>query len=199
MKNLNIIDVLRISLKWFSLFWMITIPVSFAGGPLPQNSVYQLSTQWHDQNNVSLPLVQLTDKVQVVAFMYTYCEHTCPVILSTLKKIDKQLTDSQKKKVNFLLVSLDPERDTPTVLRAYMSKNNLAGNRWRMLNGNADDVLELAAVFGVRYKAMDMNNDIAHSNMITVLGYQGSIEFQMRGLNTDLSNTIDAIDLLTQQ
>jgi protein SCO1/2 len=198
MNTSKTITTLSLSLTLSLLLHIAAIPASFAASTLPQDSVYQLATQWRDQDNTQLTLAELGGTVQIVAFMYTYCEHSCPVILSTLKKIDNQLTDQQKQEVNFLLISLDPERDTPAALKAYMSKGNLPQSRWRMLNGDADDVLELAAVFGVRYKAMDMNNDIAHSNMITVLGKQGTIEYQMKGLSNDLSTTIDAIGSLTQ-
>jgi protein SCO1/2 len=183
----------------FSLFFFPVIPLSHAGGLLSDDSVYQLPSHWRDQNNAPLELADLVGKIQVVAFIYTYCEHSCPVILSTLKRIDKKLSGEQKQQLNFLLISLDPDRDTPDILNAYMNKNNLAQTRWRLLHGNADDVLELAALFGVRYKPMDANNDIAHSNMITILDRQGVIDYQMQGISDDLSESLAAINALTQQ
>jgi len=182
---------------FFSLLCFLVVPLTDAIEKLPDNSVYQLPSQWHDQNNNPLSLADLAGKIQVVAFMYTYCEHSCPVILSTLKRIDKQLTMEQRQHLNFLIISLDPDRDTPEILNAYMNKNNLEQTRWRLLHGNADDVLELAALFGVRYKPMDVNDDIAHSNMITVLDRQGAIDYQMQGLNKDLSKTLAGINALT--
>ena len=89
--------------------------------------------------------------------------------------------------MQFTLVSLDPARDRPEVLKRYMLEHDLDENLWTMLNGDPDDVLELSALLGVRYKPMDSESkDIAHSNMITVLDRQGRIHYQMKGLNQDL-------------
>ena len=64
---------------------------------------------------------------------------------------------------------------------------------WQMLSGDADDVLELAALFGVRYKPMDSGGDIAHSNMITLLDKQGRILYQLKGLNQDFDKMLELI------
>ena len=94
-----------------------------------------------------------------------------------------------------MLVSLDPKRDTPEVLSRYMQTHNLSSGDWNMLNGDPDDVRELAAVIGVRYRPMDLEgSDIAHSNMITVLDREGVISYQMKGLDEGLEKIVDAID-----
>ena len=161
---------------------------------LPDDSIYQIESKWVDQDYNHLNIVELEGKVQVVAFVYTYCEHSCPFIIANLKRIEKTLSDQQQKSIQFLLISLDPERDTPEVLKRYMDKHNLDKNSWTMLNGDTDDVLELSALVGVRYKAMDPEGkDIAHSNMITVLDRQGRILYQMKGLNEKLDQVTSVI------
>ena len=161
---------------------------------LPDNSIYHVDSAWVNQQNTPLKIGDLAGKVQVVAFIYTYCEHSCPIIMSKLKRIESLLTTEQKKQLQFLLVSLDPERDTPEALDNYMLKHKLDRNHWLMLNGDPDDVLELSALVGVRYKPMDNEGkDIAHSNMITVLDKDGQIHHQMKGLGESTEQVVEAI------
>ena len=71
----------------------------------------------------------------------------------------------------------------------------MADGKWMMFNGDPDDVLELSALVGVRYKPMDTEGkDIAHSNMITVLDRQGRIHYQMKGFDESLQRVVAAIE-----
>lgn len=178
---------------------VLFLSMIFSGGivamtELPDNSLYHINSNWTDNNDQKINIKSLAGKVQVLAFVYTYCEHSCPVILSKLKYIEHSLPATYKDKVHFLLISLDPERDTPAVFKAYMKEKELDEKYWKMLNGDPDDVLDLSALVGVRYKPMNnASKDIAHSNMITVLDYEGRIQHQMKGLDDSLELIISKI------
>ncbi|WP_296872541.1 SCO family protein, partial [Tibeticola sp.] len=58
-------------------------------------------------------------KVVVVFFGYTHCPDVCPTTLSELAQV-KQALGSEGDRLQVLFVSVDPERDTPAVLKAYM-------------------------------------------------------------------------------
>ena len=116
------------------------------------------------------------------------------MITANLKNVEGKLSSEQKANTQFLLISLDPKRDTPATLNQYMQDHNMKSGDWNMLNGDPDDVLELSALIGVRYRAMDMEgNDVAHSNMITVLDKAGRIHYQMKGLDQPIDNVVEAI------
>ena len=166
---------------------------------LDEQSVYQLESDWQTVAGEQVKLNSLTGKVQVVAFVYTYCQHSCPVIMQRLKQIEKHLPATSKDQVQFTLFTLDPERDTVEQLKAFAKKDELDLKHWQLMRGDADDVLELAAVLGVKYKPMNNESkDIAHSNMITVLDKQGVISHQVKGLGEQLSDAVAAITALTQ-
>ena len=170
------------------------IPVSLLADDLPGDSIYHVDSGWRDQNNQYRNIGEFRDKVQVMAFVYTYCEHSCPMITANLKNVEGRLTDAQKSDTQFLLISLDPKRDTPETLNQYMQDHSMKSGDWNMLNGDPDDVLELSALIGVRYRAMDMEGtDIAHSNMITVLDKAGRIHYQMKGLDQSIGDVVEAI------
>jgi len=155
--------------------------VKQAPKPLPGNSIYQLTSTWTTQHNKKIKLSHLKGKVWVVAMVYTSCRHTCPVIVSDMKNIEKQFTKEQLKRIGFMLVSIDPKRDTPKNLLAFSKKANMAQDRWVLLHGKDDQILELAAVLGVRYKKTSAK-DYAHSNLISIIDQKGLIKYRQVGL-----------------
>lgn len=179
--------------RWMLLFCLF--PPLLLATELPANSIYHIGSEWRDQNNHLRNIVDFHGKVQVLAFVYTYCEHSCPIIMAKLKRVEAKLSGAQKSNTQFLLVSLDPRRDTPEILNRYMHDHDMKSGEWNMLNGGPDNVLELSMLVGVRYRPMDTEGtDIAHSNMITVLDKAGRIHYQMRGLDQSLDAVVDAIE-----
>jgi protein SCO1/2 len=74
-----------------------------------------------DQDNRPLPSDFLHDRWTLVFFGFTQCPDVCPTTLTTLAQMKKQLADlpaGQQPRV--LLVSVDPERDTPAILKPYV-------------------------------------------------------------------------------
>ncbi len=75
-----------------------------------------------DQDNRPLPRDFLRDHWTIVFFGFTQCPDVCPTTLTTLAQVKKQLADlpaSQQPRV--LLVSVDPERDPPALLKSYVT------------------------------------------------------------------------------
>ena len=153
---------------------------------LPDRSVYHLDSQWQDQTGTRFDIADLQGRVRIVAFVYTYCEHTCPTIVAKIKSVVAELPKDVQSEVVVTLVTLDPERDTVERVRSYLESQGLVESGWQVLVGAPDDVLSLAALFDVRYKPMG-ESDIAHSNVITLVDRNGEIRSQLRGLgqNTD--------------
>ena len=161
----------------------------------PDNSIYHIDSDWINNKNQQVNIASLQGKSQVVAFIYTYCEHSCPIIFANLKSLDSKLSEKQKQNLQFTLISLDPERDSPQILDQYLDDKNVNKNYWQALSGNAEDVLDLSALIGVRYKPMDMKSgDIAHSNMLTILDSRGVIRYQQKGLDGDIEQLIMQIE-----
>ncbi len=162
---------------------------------LPRDSIYQFESTWQTQEGSPLPLSGLQGRIRLLAFVYTYCEHTCPTIVARLRSVHSSLSPGAAETTQITLVSLDPERDTPQQLEAYMREQKLDERTWLMLHGEAGDVRALSALVGVRYQPMG-DSDIAHSNMITVLDPNGVISYQMKGLDDDLKAVTEAVESL---
>lgn len=145
-------------------------------------SIYQVESSWTNQKGAELTLEVLSGRIQIVAMTYTSCEMSCPRIVAAMKDIERQVGG----KVGFVLISIDPDRDSPANLSAYSAKMGLEEGSWNLLTGSPDDILEIAALLGVRYQKMP-DGEFAHSNIITILNEEGVIVHQQNGIATDLT------------
>jgi protein SCO1/2 len=196
-----------------SLCLNLCFPVSFAaaghthahadGSELPageysKTSLYQLESTWVTATEQRMPLGALRGKVRLVVMHYTTCEYACPILISIVQNIAKALPPDILDQVGFVAVTFDPERDTPAVLKAYSDKMRLEAQRWTLLSGQPDDILELAMLLGVKYKK-DAQGGFAHSNLITVLNKEGEIVYRHIGLYHPLADTLGAITKAAQE
>ena len=69
-------------------------------------------------------------KVVAINFMYTSCEDSCPLETAKLLQVNKMLGEHVGKNVHMYSISIDPERDTPAVLKDYKKKFNI-GSNWQ--------------------------------------------------------------------
>lgn len=155
-------------------------------------SLYQLDSVWTSDVGRKVPLRVLQGRPQVVALFFTHCEFACPITLHDLKRIQESLPPEIQNQVDFLLVTLDPERDTPAGLARYRRQQKLGTDHWTLLTGSAEDVRELAALLGVNYRK-DERGQYAHSNLISILNRDGEVIHQQVGLNKEPEETLKAI------
>ncbi len=72
-----------------------------------------------NQDNQPMKLSDLKGKPVLMSFGYTYCPDVCPMTLSDFRRVKRELGDAGDK-VEFVLISVDPARDTPDVLKRYI-------------------------------------------------------------------------------
>jgi protein SCO1 len=151
------------------------------GGKFSEKSLYSVKATWTADVGKEVKLDALRGRPQVMAFFFTNCEHSCPLIVKDMKEIGAALPLNVREQVDFLLISIDPERDTPEALRAFRAKYELPLERWSLLRGKPDDVKALADLVGFRYLP-GSNRQFAHSLLISILNADGEIVFQQSGI-----------------
>ena len=166
--------------------------------PFTDKSIYQLDSTWTTDVGKPIKLGALRGRTQIVAMFFAHCEFACPIIVNDMKRIEAALPDTLRSGVGFALVSFDSERDTPEALNAFRKNRELNPTRWTLLRGQPDDILELAAVLGVKFKK-DARGQFAHSNLITVLNPEGEIVRQQVGLNQSIEETVRIVRQLTDR
>jgi protein SCO1/2 len=156
-------------------------PAASPAQPLADRSLFQLDSTWTDDRRTELKLASLGGRPIVIAMFFARCEYACPVLVHDMKKLQAALPAALRGRIGLVLVSFDSERDTPGALAEYRRIHELPEN-WSLLRGATDDVLELAALLGVKFK-QDARGQFAHSNLLTVLDAGGEIVHQQVGLN----------------
>ncbi len=104
-----------------------------------------------DHNGQARTLEDFRGKAVVVFFGYTQCPDVCPTSLAELAQA-KQLLGEQGDRLQGLFVSVDPERDTPEIMREYMASFDPS---FLALYAAPDALPELAKSFKVYYKKVE--------------------------------------------
>jgi protein SCO1/2 len=146
-------------------------------GPAPQ---FTLTTQ----DGTRLALSDLRGKVVAVTFIYTGCADTCPLLTAKMAALQNRIGAEFASKIVFLSVSVDPERDTPEVLKRYAQAHgaNLAG--WHFLTGTPAEIREVARRYGIYYKKQP-RSDIDHTFLTSVVDQRGTLRVQYLGVRFD--------------
>jgi len=97
--------------------------------------------QLTNQNGQPFGSAQLSGKVWIADFIYTTCPGPCPMISSRMSELQKPLEKTDAHLVSF---SVDPEKDTPEVLRGYAEKLQAEPGRWDFLTGAKSAVFKLS-------------------------------------------------------
>lgn len=129
-----------------------------------------------DQNGGAFSNAQLQGRWSLLFFGFTHCPDICPTTLGMLAQVEKKLaTTPQTPPPQVLLVSVDPERDTPAQLASYVK---FFSPTFTGITGDAAKVAELTRAMGVpTAKTALANGDytVDHSAIIFVLDPQGAM------------------------
>lgn len=138
-------------------------------------------------NPLTLPLptpqgvVKLHDlkqgKLTLMYFGFLSCPDACPTTLSTVGATFKDLSEAELKKINFLFVDVDPERDTLERLKEYTGYFHPLVTAVRLEPKDLDDFTRF---FGIVYMKVPLKNSkmgytVDHSTGILVLSPEGKI------------------------
>lgn len=160
--------------------------------PLPELSLYHATSAWWDAAGAERTLGSLAGRVQVVAMVYTSCAYACPLLLLDMKRLEAELGEAFADDVGFVIVSIDPARDSPARLATFAEGARLGPSRWTLLTGDDAGVRELAALLGVRYRE-SAPGEFIHSNVLTVLDRHGTAVHRQEGLGAHPAETLAAI------
>src|SRR6266576_4393515 len=94
-----------------------------------------------NQDGQNFGSAQLRGKIWIADFIYTTCPGPCPMISSRMSELQKPL---EKTDVHLVSFSVDPERDTPQVLRGYADKLQADPGRWDFLTGPKSAIYKLS-------------------------------------------------------
>lgn len=171
-----------------ALFFFLGFAFPLCAEDLPSSSLFHFDQVWRTESGSSFQLKELRGKKTVMAFVYTRCKSVCPLIIQNLYKLEKALPEPQLQGLRFLLVSLDPARDTPEAIRGFVEGYQLDLQRWTVLTGNPDALRSLSAAAGFNFKPTS-DGEFVHQNTIFLLDEEG----QMVSHYPNLSSAADEL------
>jgi protein SCO1/2 len=156
------------------LLWMRNLEVS----ALRQRTVSSYGMvpafQLTNQNGQAFGSGQLNGKIWIADFVYTTCPGPCPMISSRMSELQKPL---EKTDVHLVSFSVDPEKDTPAVLRDYAAKLQAEPGRWDFLTGSKSTIYKLSHD-GFKLAVSDGSDEQGipvHSTRMVLVDRQGQI------------------------
>ena len=165
-------------------------------GGISEESIFNLTTTWITEENETIQLKDLKGKTLVMVMIYTTCKAACPRLVADMRNIEAKIQESKLKDIHFILVSIDPETDTPKRLKEFAIENFMDEDHWMFLQGTESGVREFANVLAVKYKQISPM-DFSHSNIISVFNSGGELIHQREGLRVDNKETVQTILELT--
>jgi protein SCO1/2 len=156
---------------------------SSQGSPLPkiaQAPEFRLTSQ----DGAPVRLADFRGKVVAVTFILTLCSSTCPVLTPMMQSVQERLGRDFGRKVAFVSITVDPERDTPEVLKLYAQAfgADLAG--WSFLTGTPEDIRDVTRRYGV-YAAKTETGDVDHTFLTSIVDPNGILRVQYLGVRFD--------------
>jgi len=114
-------------------------------------------------------------KVYVVEFFFTTCPSICPIMSENLVEIQNKLKGNE----NFGIVSitLDPEHDTPQVLKEYAEEHKVTNPNWNFLTGDRNLIYDMANLgFGIFADEDEtVPGGFAHSGLFALIDKEGYV------------------------
>ena len=129
-----------------SMFLVSVIPTAnaYKGYQLSRGPVDDFTLT--SQDNELMNLTDFRGDVVVVAFIFTKCPDVCPIITQLLRSVDEGLTSEYQEHVSIISISVDPEYDTPEMLKDY---TELHGVNWPHLTGDPVEMESIWSSFGL--------------------------------------------------
>ena len=162
-----------------------------------QNPVTAPDFSLVDQNYQTVALRDLRGKIVLLFFGFTNCPDACPATLGTWSKVH-DLLGEKAEHVRFIMITVDPERDSPEHLAKHLSMFN---PEFIGLRGSIEELEHLAQEYNVYFEKVDVDSAsgylVNHTTLTYVINSHGdlvlahrSYEIRPRELADDLEQLL---------
>jgi protein SCO1 len=150
------------------------------------------------QDGNEVRLEDFRGKVVAVAFIYASCPDVCPLLTDKMARVQDELGADFGSKVVFVSITVDPERDTPEVLKGYAEAFDANLDGWAFLTGSLAAVREVAQRYGVAV-APAADGQVDHTLLTTLVDRRGVMRVQYLGYRFDEEEfRHDLLDLVNE-
>ena len=125
-----------------------------------------------DQNGQTVTNADLRGKIWIADFIFTRCKGPCPLMTARMLEMQRALTKTPE--VKLVSVTVDPEYDTPELLKAYAEANHADPERWKFLTGDKA-VVEKLVTEGFMQHLAEENGEPVHGTMFLIVDGNGMV------------------------
>lgn len=152
-----------------------------------------------DETGRAVQLDSMKGHVTIYNFIFTTCTGICPIMTNNMRAVTPKI--DKDAPVRFVSITVDPTRDTPSVLNAY-AKRNRNDPRWTFLTGDRDAIVNLS-VKGFKLAAGDPmpgGEALLHSGKFAVADKEGIIRGYYEGSDAAVADeVVEAVDALVDE
>jgi protein SCO1 len=146
----------------------------------------------------------LKGKPFLLGFIFTNCPDVCPLTSHNFQMVQEEAKNAGIKGVNFVLISFDPDRDKPGVLKEYANLRSLDESNFKLLTGDKDTIralmrkMQVVAVSGDTTKTPDgdLIYFFIHTDRAFLIDKDNRIRTEYRGSKLDVSGVVKDLKTL---
>lgn len=140
-----------------------------------------------DENGKPVTKQNLFGKTVAMTFTYVNCDdpNACPILLGNFSNLQQDIKSKGINPKNILLVSvsIDPENDTPAVLKDHAKKMNFDTSYLKMLTGNRTEIKKIADTLGEHFEKK--GSEVIHDNKTFIFNSDGTLTHEFSGSYID--------------
>jgi protein SCO1/2 len=140
---------------------MLAASVAHNGATYPPQSIYQLRAVLTNQSGTQHGLDVYAGQPVLVTMFYGSCPAACPLLIDTLRAVERAAPPAQRERLRVLMISIDPQHDTSRSLQT-------------LARTDAATVRRIAAVLNLQYRQLP-DGSFNHASVITLLSPTGEI------------------------
>lgn len=198
----------KMIIKNISLTFVLIFTLNLGTGcyqhfPLDQDLTRTQNTFFNqDSVKVQFPKI-IKDKITLLAMVYTHCSDICPMTTHNMQLVEERLPDDLMNKVKFVVISFDPNRDTPTVLKRFAEIRDIIFENWSLLTGDEKNTKEVMLKFDIKafpsdssYTNGELSYSMIHTDRISLIDQDGKLRANYKGSTADLNMILEDIKYL---
>ena len=136
------------------------------------------------QDGAEVSLRQYRGKVVAVTFIFASCSVTCPLLTAKMATVQNRLGSDFGVKIAFVSITVDPEHDTPDVLKRYARSFGADPAGWQFVTGSPSAIQDLERRYGI-FASKVPGREIEHTNMTSLVDPHGMLRVQYLGVRFD--------------
>lgn len=157
-----------------------------------------------DQNGHEIKKTDLEGRVVIADFFFTSCPSICPKLTDAMKELYERFKDKSSN-VSFMSISVDPETDTPEVLKKFMQKNDIDHANWHCLTGTKQEIYKVVVEnmrvhMGEKQEIAGTENyDIPHLAHLALFDQKGDLRGLFKTESVEMAALVRAANFLLEK